>query len=284
MTASYSAMAMGMVFVASVPLLGLFSAAYLQGLFTVPDFGTRITASTGDPVPLTIMTLAWTLFVVALVLGGGCARLFGLALPARRKRWTVFIACALLSFGTLLFSTTAFYTLVSGWLGGRQESDIADAWESQSTSMRLLQSVDAGLFEEIMFLAVPAGLVLLVSGFRSTPNMADIGKNLPKGSTLWNGTGVAAAFIIVRFAMHTYQGWASALTVLLWTAVHLAIFRYSWTVLPLVLSHALFDFVVAGHAFWPADEAFTNTVTVLCFLSGAILLFKASVAPHNPGR
>ena len=104
--------------------------------------------------------------------------------------------------------------------------------------------------------------------------MADIGKNLPKGGTLWLATGVAAAFLIVRFAMHTYQGWASALTVLLWTALHLALFRYSWTVLPLVLSHAFFDFFVAGHALWPDDETFTNTVMVLCFLAGAILLVR----------
>jgi hypothetical protein len=37
----------------------------------------------------------------------------------------------------------------------------------------------------------------------------------------------------------------------------------------------LFDFVVAGHALWPDDEAFTNTVMVLCLLTGAILLVRA---------
>lgn len=266
---------MGMIFVASVPFLGLFSAAFLPGLFTAPELGTFITASTEDPLPWTITTLAWTLVVVALVLGGGCGRLFGLGLPAHSKPWSVSMACALLSFGTLLFSATPFHTLISGWLGGHQASNIADSWGMQPTSMRLLQSVDAGLFEEIMFLAVPAGLVLLVAGFRSTPTIADIGKNLPTGRTLWLATGVAAAFLIVRFAMHTYQGWASALTVLLWTAVHLALFRYSWTVLPLVLSHAFFDFFVAGHALWPDSETFTNSVTALCLGGGAALAWAS---------
>lgn len=45
-TASHRAIAMGMVFVASVPFLGVFSAAFLPALFTVPEMGTLITTST----------------------------------------------------------------------------------------------------------------------------------------------------------------------------------------------------------------------------------------------
>ena len=97
-------------------------------------------------------------------------------------------------------------------------------------------------------------------------------------------TVVAAAFIIVRVAMHTYQGWAGALTVAVGATGQLLIFRYGLSVWPLVLAHFTYDFFVAGGTLWPHSETFTNLAVILGFLTGAALLLLArqKPAPEKP--
>lgn len=261
-----------------VGVLSAFSFAYLATA-DPPALDATITASTDSPLPTAVATLVLTLIIVVLLLVGRCGKTFGLHLPQRRRPWTVFLACALLSFSTILVSTTVVDDLIETLLGGRQPSNIADSWAEQPVWTRFLQSVDAGVFEEVIFLALPFGFVLLGASFARSSNRSLIRRTFSSRNALLMATALAAAFIIVRVAMHTYQGWAGALTVAVWATAQLLIFRYALSVWPLVLAHFTFDFFVAGGTLWPHSETFTHTAVILGFLAGTALLLLARKKP-----
>lgn len=260
-----------------VGVLSAFTFAYLEAA-NPPALDTTITASTDNPLPTAVATLVLTVIIVVLLLAGRCGKTFGLHLPQRRRPWTVFLACALLSFGTILVSTTVVDDLIETLLGGRQPSNIADSWAEQPVWTRFLQSADAGIFEEVIFLALPFGFVLLGASFARSSKRSLLRGTFSTRNALWMATALAA-FIAVRVAMHTYQGWAGALTVAVWATGQLLIFRYGLSVWPLVLAHFTFDFFVAGGTVWPDSETFTNTTVFLVFLTGAALLLYARQKP-----
>lgn len=244
-----------------------------------PALDSPITASTDNSVQTVVATLVLTLIIVVLLLVGRCGKTFGLHLPQRRRPWTVFTACTVLSFSTMLVSVTIVDDLIERMLGGRQPSNIASSWAEQSVGSRLLRSLNAGIFEEVIFLALPVGFVLLGASFARSSNRPFIRRTFSSRNALWMATALAAAFIIVRVAMHTYQGWAGALTVAVWATGQLLIFRYGLSVWPLVLAHFAYDFFVAGGTLWPHSETFTNLAVILGFLTGTTLLLLARQKP-----
>lgn len=244
-----------------------------------PALDATITASTDNSVQTVVATLVLTLIIVVLLLIGRCGNAFGLHLPQRRRPRTVFLGLTLLSFSTILVSATVVDDLIAKMLGGPQASNIASSWAEQSVGTRFVRSLNAGIFEEVIFLALPFGFVLLGASFARSSNRPFIKRTFSSPNALWIATAVAAAFIIVRVAMHTYQGWAGALTVAVWATGQLLIFRYALSVWPLVLAHFTFDFFVAGGTLWPHSETFTHTAVILGFLAGAALLLLARKKP-----
>ncbi|NWL32032.1 hypothetical protein [Paenarthrobacter nitroguajacolicus] len=268
--------------------VGVLSAFSFEYLATAdpPALDAPITASTENPLPTAVATLVLTLIIVVLLLAGGCGKTFGLHLPQRRRPWTVFLACTLLSFSTILVSVTVVDDLIEKLLGRGQPSNIAASWAEQPVWTRFLQSADAGIFEEVIFLALPFGFVLLGASFARSSDRPFISRTFSSRNALWMATALATAFIIVRVAMHTYQGWAGALTVAVWATGQLLIFRYGLSVWPLVLAHFTYDFFVAGGTLWPQSETFTNLAVILGFLTGTTLLLLARQKPatesHHP--
>lgn len=101
-----------------------------------------------------------------------------------------------------------------------------------STAEVIASSVQAGVCEEILVLAVP--LVLLERTRLARWRLAGV----PAGWLV-----IGAVLVLLRMSYHVYRGWAT-LQFLPWAIAAVAVFYWTRALVAMVVSHALFDAIV----------------------------------------
>lgn len=192
------------------------------------------------------------LIVLTCFLGVGLAvcrrtrEAVGLRLPpAGPVPWLV--GGTALSFAAMLGSGGVAMLLHSA--AGVEYSGASGAqWATMSGWERLHASLAAGLHEEFFYLAVPVGGALLAADWAGSRRTAS-GRWSPGTAArfrMWAAAGAGVLYLVFRVGMHTYQGVAPALGVMVWASVHLGLILVLRSVLPLMAAHVLYDVGVAG--------------------------------------
>ena len=81
--------------------------------------------------------------------------------------------------------------------------------------------------------------------------------------------GTVAIAMTLRFILHAYQGPAEAYGAALWSLGNILVFLAARSVIPLILAHTFFDFILAG-GLWDSDWALP-ILALLAIASGVIL-------------
>ena len=74
------------------------------------------------------------------------------------------------------------------------------------------------------------------------------------------------------FTLHAYQGPAYAYGAALWSLGNILVFLAARSVIPLILAHTFFDFVLAG-GLWDSDSAL-SILALLATASGTVLVLQ----------
>lgn len=181
-----------------------------------------------------------------------------------RRNWLNFHRVGLLSVATLVLGSVCA-GVIAGLVG---ETGLYPAPEQHSTMEaveRLTSALVAGPCEEICLLALP---VLLLRA---------------AGRGWWEITTV---LVLVRLSFHAYYGW-SCLGFAVWAALAVMLFRYTQSVLPMILVHSLRDLPQAlglfssAFSFWACTLLSVGIVVWACIWIRGEYKTKSSAAPTS---
>lgn len=229
------------------------------------------------------------LLLVAAYLAG-LRRPFGLIAPRERSGTAgliVFVrATALVLLACIVPSAAASWGAgILGW-----SSTSGGWWGTIPAGQRLITSVSAGITEETTNIAAPCGVVLVTFWFIvSTSHAMGWSARKPLIAGRWLAVAACLITALSRVPAHAYQGPVDAWEKLVWGLLMLALFWWYRSVLPLMVGHAIYDFVIAGDPYrlqlWPAaPDLFTVTILLAVLAATFAPHLKRRIAAGSKGR
>lgn len=215
---------------------------WVDGLEAAGTGGARIAGSaTNVWVPLQGAALACLL--LALAARTPWREGFGAQLPARRP-----VTSTILGVTLVLIAQTGVWFLFSALGPERPSSALSTAAAFRGLSLDVLaaSSTYAAFWEETLNIVVPAGMMYVVLwAVNRRRDAAGHGAFSP-GLTWALCVAATSVGLVSRYCAHLYQGPSPAVAAVVWGACMIAIFAIFRSVVPLIVGHFLYDFVVAG--------------------------------------
>ncbi|CAM5537156.1 hypothetical protein [Leifsonia shinshuensis] len=243
----------GYLLLAVVLLCGVLVAASSLALYVPGMLGRGAAATEGLTAASLEATVSQNLrfagFGVAGLLLLLCARrgrsVGAVLLPRRAAtawggvlRFALWASCCLV--GMLAVS------VIEGWLTDTIGTDVGrstagTAWLATSIGATTAAASQAGVVEEVSYVAIPVGLALFLAarhgsawdGLRSWSSW--------RPAARWGLFVAVLCAVLARVVIHAYQGPINAGMVAVWALVNVLVFLESGTVLPLILAHFFFD-------------------------------------------
>lgn len=247
-----------LIVLAAFSLLLLFTVADLLALLPSSEArgaaGTEFTAS-AYLEPLIVVGLV----LVAASLRPNLRRPFGLVLPAPR----LFLRGVILTVIALWWTGVAAVWLVE--LTGVEQASGPSPLDNGDVLDRFLVSLAAGVTEEAVGIAFPLGLTIFVLACIRAVRVRGLGplNDLPQLQPNVLLVVVGVVYAALRIPGHLYQGELIATRCIVWGSLLLVIALVCKSVVPVILGHFLFDFVVAGNPLLPEDWTGYLIITVL---------------------
>lgn len=185
---------------------------------------------------------------IACLLSIRAGKSAGIELMARPARTAPAAAVSMAGWTALVATSMLLVATLSSWvsplLSQGAQTTAGAQWRDLDLGIRAWYSVYAGVMEELAYVAIPFALAAFVL------NRVTMGPRM-RVALLCVTAAIAMA---MRITIHAYQGPAYAYGAALWSLGNILVFLASRSVIPLILAHTFFDFVLAG-GLWDSDWA-----------------------------
>lgn len=227
-----------------------------------------------------------TVLVLGLAVAGGLllgpfGRGYGIRLP-RVPRTPRFVAATAWAF-LVLGATGLLHPLIGTTLFSLDPGRGTVDFDAIPFGNRVMIAINAGVSEESLQIALPAGsvyaIMMAVSWLRQ-----QFGRTALRDCTIWLSAAIVGPLVLLplRFSGHLYQGVDAAISGLIWGVGMIVVFAWARSIWPLVLAHTLYDMPTAGFG-WPM--AITYYIVVPLIIAVAVPLVARSwrrVGSHRP--